>query len=105
MPGGDRTGPRGFGPLTGRRGGYCAGYERPGYDSPYQGYGMRHASRAGGRGWRHWYHATGIPGWARGGIEPLTQESELTSLKDQSERLRSCIEAIEKRIAELEQKE
>ncbi|MCK4238634.1 MAG: DUF5320 domain-containing protein, partial [Candidatus Lokiarchaeota archaeon] len=26
MPGGDRTGPGGLGPMTGRALGYCAGY-------------------------------------------------------------------------------
>ncbi|MBN2461150.1 MAG: DUF5320 domain-containing protein [Candidatus Cloacimonetes bacterium] len=36
MPRGDRTGPDGFGPMTGRGAGYCAGYDRPGYANPYQ---------------------------------------------------------------------
>jgi len=31
MAGGDRRGPRGTGPMTGRGLGYCAGYDRPGY--------------------------------------------------------------------------
>ncbi|MFP3908518.1 MAG: DUF5320 domain-containing protein [Archaeoglobaceae archaeon] len=31
MPGGDRTGPRGEGPRTGRRAGLCSGYKMPGY--------------------------------------------------------------------------
>ncbi len=31
MPGGDRTGPRGEGPRTGRRAGFCSGYKIPGY--------------------------------------------------------------------------
>ena len=30
MPAGDRTGPEGFGPMTGRAAGYCAGFEVPG---------------------------------------------------------------------------
>ena len=29
MPGGDRTGPEGYGPRTARRLGYCAGYDSP----------------------------------------------------------------------------
>ena len=48
MPGGDRTGPRGFGPMTGRRAGYCAGYDRPGFDNPHPGYGMRYGGSYGG---------------------------------------------------------
>jgi hypothetical protein len=31
MPAGDRTGPLGFGPMTGRAAGYCAGYPVPGF--------------------------------------------------------------------------
>jgi hypothetical protein len=109
MPGGDRTGPRGFGPMTGRKAGYCAGHDTPGFDNPYHRYGMRYGGRfgswAGGRGWRHWYHATGLPGWARGGYETPDQESELAKLKDESEWLSKRIDATNKRIDELEQKD
>ncbi|HHX95299.1 MAG TPA: DUF5320 domain-containing protein, partial [Clostridia bacterium] len=31
MPRGDRTGPTGLGPLTGRGAGFCAGFKVPGY--------------------------------------------------------------------------
>ena len=34
MPLGDKTGPRGKGPKTGRGLGYCAGNDRPGADVP-----------------------------------------------------------------------
>jgi len=37
MPAGDRTGPAGFGPMTGRAAGYCAGYPVPGYMNPVIG--------------------------------------------------------------------
>jgi hypothetical protein len=37
MPGGDRTGPAGAGPMTGRAAGYCAGYGVPGYVNPAVG--------------------------------------------------------------------
>jgi len=39
MPLGDGTGPRGFGPMTGRAAGYCAGYPVPGYMNAVQGVG------------------------------------------------------------------
>ena len=79
MPGGDRTGPRGMGPLTGRHMGYCAGYATPGYTNPGPGYGPgmgygrgmgwgRGGYGGGGRGWRNMYYATGLPGWARAGF-------------------------------------
>jgi len=39
MPRGDRTGPMGYGPMTGRGMGYCAGYPTPGYMNPGPGFG------------------------------------------------------------------
>ncbi len=55
MPLGDGTGPMGYGPMTGRAAGYCAGYGMPGYMSPVPGggWGM-------GRGWGRGF------GWGRG---------------------------------------
>ena len=38
MPFGDRTGPMGLGPMTGRGAGFCAGFGRPGFASPMAGY-------------------------------------------------------------------
>ena len=37
MPLGDRTGPAGMGPMTGRAAGYCAGFPMPGYMNPAVG--------------------------------------------------------------------
>jgi len=37
MPAGDGTGPLGFGPMTGRAAGYCAGFPYPGYMNPAAG--------------------------------------------------------------------
>jgi len=75
MPGGDRTGPMGMGPMTGRAAGFCAGYDAPGYANAipgggFWGRGWRGGGRGwggGGRGWRHMYYATGLPGWMRFG--------------------------------------
>jgi hypothetical protein len=107
MPGGDRTGPRGLGPMTGRRAGYCAGSDVPGFSNQVPGYrghfvgGSR--SWGGGHGWRHWFHATGLPFWARGGTMQPTKEQELTGLKNTAERLKDEFDAISRRIEELEQ--
>jgi len=35
MPWGDGTGPAGYGPMTGRAAGYCAGFGMPGFANPY----------------------------------------------------------------------
>jgi len=34
MPRGDRTGPAGMGPMTGRGAGFCAGFNMPGFMNP-----------------------------------------------------------------------
>jgi len=135
MPGGDGTGPGGLGPMTGRAAGFCAGYPVPGYANPIggRGYGMGwgRGFRGGGRGWRNWYYATGLPGWARaaqgipawgGGVSPyayggaagpyaysgapfapgLTAQQELDGLKGQAEYLEDSLDGIKKRIEELE---
>jgi hypothetical protein len=40
MPRGDRTGPTGLGPLTGRGAGFCAGFKVPGYANLIVGCGL-----------------------------------------------------------------
>lgn len=37
MPGGDRTGPMGLGPRTGRAAGFCSGFGAPGFANPVSG--------------------------------------------------------------------
>ena len=122
MPRGDRTGPAGMGPMTGRSMGYCTGYDAPGYANPAPGFGRGRGRGSwgagpgwpggGGRGWRHRYYATGLPGWARYDYPPawayghygpaMTEEQEVELLKDQAEALRREMEAITKRLEELE---
>lgn len=111
MPAGDRTGPIGVGAMTGRRMGYCAGYPVPGYANPSFGWGRGFRRSfwewGGGHGWRHWFYATGLPGWARAGygFAPPSREQELIWLKDEAEWLKNQLDAINQRITELEQKE
>jgi len=116
----------GLGPMTGRRAGYCAGYGVPGYMNPIPGRGFGLGLGRGwgggwGRGWRwrNWYYATGLPGWARFGYAPAwgappaapygpyapppTREQEAEFLKAQAGWLREQLDAISKRIEELEQ--
>ena len=72
MPFGDRTGPLGTGPVTGRGMGFCRGYDRPGYYNRPWGTGWGRG-RSGGTGYggggggfrnRYWWRVTGMPGWA-----------------------------------------
>ncbi|HEY79238.1 MAG TPA: DUF5320 domain-containing protein [Dehalococcoidia bacterium] len=53
MPFGDRTGPRGTGPMTGRGAGYCASFGPPGFANQIPG------RRWFGFGWRRWGHVRG----------------------------------------------
>jgi len=70
MPFGDRTGPRGLGPMTGRRAGYCTGFGMPGFASPiprrgwfgFGWWGGRRGGRGRGRGWR-WFAPNYYPWW------------------------------------------
>jgi len=63
MPWGDRTGPLGLGPMTGRGLGYCAGFNTPGFvKGPGFGWGRGWGRGFGwGRGWR-WFRGRGR-GW------------------------------------------
>ena len=121
MPRGDGTGPAGMGPMTGRAAGFCAGYPVPGYMNPVGGRGYW-GRGGGGRGYRNWFYATGLPGWARAGygwpawggtVSPyayggapfapgLTAQQELDGLKGQAEYLEDSLDGIKKRIEELE---
>ena len=122
MPAGDGTGPLGFGPMTGRAAGYCAGYSVPGYMNPMGGRGFGGWGRGGGRGWRHRFHATGLTRWQQLGMggpaymnagpygapyaTPVAQlmapAQELDALKGQEEYLADALEGIKKRIDALE---
>jgi hypothetical protein len=114
MPSGDRTGPTGMGPGTGRGAGFCAGFNVPGFANPIPGRGAWRTGRGnfgGGRGRRNMYYATGVPGWMRFGVDPYaaqsnfsnqTHEQELEYLKEQSDHLQNALENISKRIDELE---
>ncbi len=104
MPAGDRTGPDGFGPMTGKGLGYCAGHAAPGYAHPAPGRGMgrgwgRGMGRGRGRGGRG-YRAPFYP-QAPYPVEPPSPEQELEGLKRAAEDTRQALERIEERIEKL----
>jgi hypothetical protein len=105
MPGGDGTGPAGMGPMTGRAAGYCAGYPTPGYMSPAGGRRFWGRGRGGGWGRRNWFYATGLPFWARmaqGFFGAPSAEQEREALTQQSQQLQQSLDAINKRLEDLE---
>ena len=112
MPRGDRTGPRGMGPMSGRGAGYCAGYTEPGFVTTGFQWG-RGGGRGMGRGcgWRHRnvFYATGVPGWQRGtmpgatapvpGAPSTTSAEVVDALKQQVRYLEETLTQLKQRIA------
>ncbi len=110
MPRGDRTGPRGTGPLTGRGAGFCAGFRSPFFGRRFgMGYGPGPGFGGGGRGWRHMFYATGLPGWMRYGwcgpafVDEPAPEAEKRLLEEEAGALKGELDEIRKRLEELEE--
>jgi len=120
MPAGDRTGPWGLGPRTGRGLGYCSGYSAPGFSYPGpglgfgRGFGFGRGSGRGlgrgfgiGRGRGSWW--PGFGGFRGYPYYPMTPhafqpgiEEESTWLADQAKSLEQQLLQVQKRLAELE---
>jgi len=120
MPGLDGTGPWGEGPMTGGGRGYCnpasAGYG-PAYGRGYgrgrgfrrgfgpgfgwgRGYGRGYGWRGPSPAWGGWY---GPPyGPYSGDRYAMSREDEINMLKDQADRIKEELNAINKRMEELE---
>ncbi len=120
MPRGDRTGPAGAGPMTGRGAGYCAGYPVPGYMNPGFGRGWFGFGRGfgrgwfgRGRGWRNRFWAFGYPGGmpapygfpAYPYAPDLEPKQEMDMLKQQADDLKAELDEIQSRIETLEKAE
>jgi hypothetical protein len=110
MPGGDRTGPLGEGPMTGRGLGSCGGGAGAGFAGPgaRMGLGRGRGFRGGrfgrgGFGWRNRFRATGAPGWARGwGGGWAGPDAERQWLAGQTRALEEELEQLRRRLGELE---
>ena len=95
MPRGNRTGPMGMGPRTGRGMGYCSGYTVPGY-----AHGAPMGGRGRGMGWgpQNRYAVNEPPYFP----EPMTAKEEAKLLEQTLENLKSQIKTIEKRMESLD---
>ncbi|MBN2262076.1 MAG: DUF5320 domain-containing protein [Prolixibacteraceae bacterium] len=105
MARGDKTGPMGQGPMTGRSLGYCAGYESPGFT---RGFG---SGFGGGRGQGRGFGGRGMAygrgfGFSAGytNAPQANSNDEILNLKAQAESLKKAQEEIERRLNELETK-
>lgn len=111
MPWGNRTGPAGFGLMSGRALGYCAGYPVPGFLNPVRSWGYGPGFGRGfrgfwGRGGRGRFFAWGAPfgggAWFGPAAVPFSGEADV--LKEQAAYLENALSEIKKRIGELESK-
>lgn len=113
MPGFDRTGPGGMGPMTGWGRGFCASYGgRTGRRAFGQGFG-----RGGrGMGWRQRFQASASPQWGwtnpwqEGGYRGVhkaesppaySRKDEMAMLREQAAALKDELAALEQRISGL----
>jgi hypothetical protein len=96
MPRGDRTGPQGEGPMTGRQLGYGAGYDSPGYTKGSgmgMGRGFFGRGRAffgQGRGFRNFWNRNDVPST----VESVTKVDDLNSLRSEVEGLKNSLSSV-----------
>jgi Family of unknown function (DUF5320) len=108
MPGFDRTGPRGMGSMTGGGRGYCAvpagsSFGRgSGFGRPFGAFGRGRGGPGMGRGAFGGYQDFGIAGPAFS-APPMTEEQELSALRQQAQSIQGELEQIQRRIGELDQ--
>jgi hypothetical protein len=105
MPSGNRTGPMGQGPGTGRSLGFCSGYDTPGYAKGFgmaMGRGMGMGRGAGfGRGRNFGRFFSGLSQffpWQ----QSVNKDDEIKMLKSQAEAFSRTQADLEKRLRELE---
>ncbi|MBW1735637.1 MAG: DUF5320 domain-containing protein [Deltaproteobacteria bacterium] len=114
MPGFDRTGPEGRGPMTGGGRGLCAP-ARAGYAG---GFGRRPAGGRGfgrgyglGRGYGRGYRAQGfLDPYPRGfygqgygaGPYPTAPQEEISALRAETDAIKESLDEIKRRLAELQ---
>ncbi|MDA3816773.1 MAG: DUF5320 domain-containing protein [Prolixibacteraceae bacterium] len=103
MARGDKTGPMGQGPMTGKSLGYCAGYDSPGFTRGFGGgRGQGRGFGGGGRG-RGMAYGRGF-GFNAGytNAPQANSNDEVLNLKAQAESLKKAQEEIERRLKDLE---
>ena len=94
MPGGDRTGPLGDGPMTGKRMGYCVSIENITFPIGY-GRGMRRRNRfSGSRG-------SGFGFRGGFGFQQKNIEDEKSAIENEMKVLKEQLSYLEKRMEEI----
>lgn len=117
MPRGDRTGPLGLGPRTGRGMGYCAGFGVPGYlnPGPGMGFGFGLGLRRGLGRWFggrcRWFLGPWFASWWAGrspvgpvGV-PLDEAQEKAILENEVRALKAHLKRLEAQLEKYDQEE
>lgn len=100
MPGGDRTGPSGMGPMTGRGAGFCAGSARPGWSNRFGGWGRGFfgGRRGGGFGFRGAWRGYGMPGIPQEPAYGPAPVDEKQWIQERARQLESELEELRRRM-------
>ena len=114
MPRGDRRGPNGMGPMTGRGAGFCNGFNAPGYmNQGAGGYGMgagrgfggRHNGFGAGYGAGRGYGMAAVP-YNAAPIAPnagYSKEAEKGYIENEVSFLKDQLKALEGRLADMQE--
>jgi len=109
MPGFDRTGPLGQGPMTGGGFGHCAGNYNPEYGTGGRGFYGRYAGNRGGgfrrrqRIYRRGFWGFGSPAPPLyGRFHGSDPQADAAGLRQEADTVRTYLKDLEARIAELD---
>ena len=92
MPSGNRSGPFGIGPMTGRAAGYCSGSDTPG--SATFGHRGRGRGQASGRGFARFLPA--------GILSEEATTDQPAEMKARASRLEAILDSLRRRITAME---
>ncbi len=101
MPGGDRTGPEGTGPMTGRRMGYCVGNNNPGFGFR-SGFG-RGRGFFGRRGGGFGYRFRGGAGYQDYPETDFFNDQD--AIKNEIKALKNQMSFLEKKLSDIRKKD
>lgn len=110
MPRGDRRGPNGMGPMTGRAAGFCNGSSTPGFadNGAVGGYGQgRGAGRGPGGGFHGAAYGRGMGrGFQTAYTAPVySKEAEKGYIENEVTILKNQLKALEGRLADIQEDE
>jgi hypothetical protein len=103
LPRGNKMGPMGFGPRSGRGAGFCAGYPAPGYLNP----GPRRGRAFWHRGWGWCHHPVpghSMPYYPGYCVSQPNPDDERAILEDQAKMLQAEIDALKTDLKEIERR-